>query len=118
MNLYCCRIVEEGWGTEYTQEKDFIWAQDLDEARKLICQKWQIRKNKKGLRIEEVPVVRADMRKNKRRIVETEPIWNSFLQMSETQSYWSDETYYTCSKCGGEVSSSASICKRCGALFN
>ena len=118
MNLYCCRLVEEGWGTEYTKEKDFIWAQDLEEARKLICKRWKIRKNKKGLKIEEVQVVRAEKHKKKLRVIKTEQVWNSFLQMSETQSYWSDETIYTCSACGGEVKRDHACCRHCGALFN
>ena len=118
MNLYCCRIVEEGWGTEYTQEKDFIWAQDPEEARKLICKRWKIRKNKKGLRIEEVQVVRVEKQKKKLRIIKTAQVWNSFLQMSETQSYWSDETIYICSACEGEVKRDHACCRHCGALFN
>ena len=117
MNLYCCKIVEQGWGTEYTLEKDSIWAQDSQEAREVICKRWQIRKNKKGLRIEEVPVVRADIHKKKRQVIKTEGVWNSFLQMSETQSYWTDENYYICNKCNSEVSYASSICRHCGALF-
>ena len=117
MNLYCCRIVEEGWGTEYTTKKDFIWAQDPQEARDIICKQWQIRRNKKGLSIEEVQIVRANPIKKKRRVIKTESVWNSFMQMNEDQSYWSDETYHVCSKCGGEVSYAASVCKHCGALF-
>ena len=117
MNLYCCRIVEEGWGTEYTQEKDFIWAQDLEEARKLICKRWKIRKNKKGLKIEEVPVVRAKREKETLEIIKTERVWNSFLQMSEVQEYWTDETIYVCSECKGEVKRDHACCRHCGALF-
>lgn len=117
MNLYCCKIVEQGWGTEYTTEKDYIWALDEKEARELICKQWQIRRNKKGLRIEEVQIVRANPIKKKRRVIKTESVWNSFMQMNEDQSYWSDETYHVCSKCGGEVSYAASICRHCGALF-
>lgn len=117
MNLYCCRIVEQGWGTEYTTEKDYIWALDEKEARDIICKQWQIRRNKKGLRIEEVQIVRADIIKKERSIIKTESVWNSFLQISEDQSYCTDETYYACSKCGGEVSYAASICRHCGALF-
>ena len=118
MNLYCCRLVEEGWDTEYTQEKDFIWAEDLDEARKLICKKWHIRKNKKGLRIEEVSITRATKQKGRKKVLKTEQVWNSFLQMSETQSYWSDEIVYTCSECGKEIKHYHACCKHCGALFN
>ena len=117
MNLYCCKIVEQGWGTEYTTEKDYIWALDEKEARELICKRWQIRRNKKGLRIEEVQIVRANPIKKKRRVLKTEYVWNSFMQMSEEQSCWSDETYHICSKCRGEVSYAASICRHCGALF-
>lgn len=117
MNLYCCRLVEEGWCTEYTQEKDYLWAQSIEEARELICKRWQIRRNKKGLKIEEVQIVRANPIKKKRRVIKTESVWNSFMQMNEDQSYWSYETYHVCSKCGGKVSYAASICKHCGALF-
>lgn len=117
MNLYCCRLVEEGWGTEYIQEKDFIWATDPTEAREIICKQWQVRRNKKGLKIEEVQIVRANPIKKKRRVIKTESVWNSFMQMKEDQSYWSDETYHICSKCRGEVSYAASICRHCGALF-
>lgn len=117
MNLYCCRIVEQGWGTEYTTEKDYLWAEDEKEARELICKQWQIRRNKKGLRIEEVSIKRANPIKKIRQVTKTESVWNSFLQRSEIQSYWSDETYHVCSKCGGEVSYAASICRHCGALF-
>ena len=117
MNLYCCRIVEEGWGTEYTLEKEYIWAADEKDARELICKRWQIRRNKKGLRIEEVPIVRADIIKKERRTIKTESVWNSFMQMNETQSYWADETYYVCSKCEKEVSYGASICEHCGAIL-
>lgn len=117
MNLYCCRIVEQGFATEYTVEKDFIWAQDQEEARKLICHKWKIRKNKKGLRIEEVPVTRATKQKEKKRVLKTEQVWNSFMQMSETQSYWSDEIVYTCGECGKEIKHYHACCRHCGALF-
>lgn len=117
MNLYCCRIVEQSWCTEYTTEKDYIWALDEKEAREIICKQWQIRRNKKGLRIEEVQIVRAHPIKKKRQVTKTESVWNSFMQRSELQSYWTDETYHVCSKCGSEVSYAASICKYCGALF-
>lgn len=117
MNLYCCRLVEDGWCVEYTIEKDYLWANDEKEARDLICKRWQIRRNKKGLRIEEAPVTRANPIKKKRHVTKKESVWNSFMQMNEDQSYWTDETYHVCSKCGGEVSYAASICRHCGALF-
>lgn len=117
MNLYCCSIVEDGWGTEYTIKKDFIWAIDEKEARDLICKCWQIRRNKKGLRIEEVQIKRADIKKKSRTVEKTEMVWNSFLQIQEPCSFVTDETYYICSACRGEVSYAASICKHCGALF-
>ena len=117
MNLYCCRIVEQSWCLAYTTEKDYIWARDEKEARELICKQWQIRRNKKGLRIEEAQIVRADIIKKERSIIKTESVWNSFLQINEDQSYCTDETYYACRKCGGEVSYAASICRHCGALF-
>ena len=118
MTLYCCKIVEQGWGTEYTMEKEFLWADDPQEARELICKQWQIRRNKKGLRIEEVPINRAGiLKKTDHNVLKTERVWNSFLQMNEDCSYYTDETYHICSRCKGRVSYVASICKHCGALF-
>ena len=118
MKLYCCKIVEQGWGTEYTQEKDFIWAKDEQEARDRICKRWQIRKNKKGLRIEEVSVSHARVIKKTRTVQKTEMLWNSFLQQLEPSSYITDETYHICSNCRGEISYAASVCKHCGALLD
>lgn len=117
MNLYCCKIVEQGWGTEYTTQKDYIWAQDEKKARELICKQWQIRRNKKGLRIEEVAPNRASIKKKTRTVPKIEMEWNSFLQILEPISFVADETYYTCSSCRGEVSCAASVCAHCGALF-
>lgn len=117
MNLYCCKIVEQGWGIEYCIEKDYVWAADEAEAREIICKLWEIRRNKKGLTIERVPVVRADIIKKTRGTVKTDTVWNSFLQMREEISYQATETYYICMQCKGEVSYAASICHHCGALF-
>lgn len=117
MNLYCCKIVEQSWGIEYCVEKNFIWAKDLDEARQVICKQWQVRKNKKGLQIEEIPAIRANAIKKKRTVVKTATTWNSFLQLAEDHSYYADETYHICSKCRGEVSYVSSLCPHCGALL-
>ena len=117
MKLYCCKIVEQGWGTEFCTEKDYIWATDEAEAREIICRLWEIRRNKKGLRIEEVPVVRANVIKKTRQAVKTDTVWNSFLQMREESSYYTNETFYICNKCRGEISYAASNCRHCGALF-
>jgi hypothetical protein len=118
MNLYCCRLVEEGWDTEYTQEKSFILAQDPEEARKLICKKWHIRKNKKGLRIEEAQIERATKVYRLETELKTDKVWNSFLQMNEEQSYWDTKPVLTCSACGGRTFGDHVLCQHCGALFN
>ena len=117
MNLYCCMIVEQGWGIEHCVQKDYIWATDEIDARETICRLWEIRKNKRGLKIEEVPVVRANMLKKTRGTTKTNIVWNSFLQLKEEVSYYTNETFYICSKCRDEVSYTASNCRHCGALF-
>lgn len=117
MNLYCCRIVEDGWCTEYTKEKDYIWALDPEEARKFICKKWGIRKNKKGLRIEKTLIIRATKSKRYETCVETARVWNSFLQQTEEQSAYVRKPYYVCDSCKGRVYQEQNICLHCGALF-
>lgn len=118
MNIYCCRLIEQVWGTEYCIEKDFIWATDPEDAKQTICERWHIRKNKKGLQIEEIPVERATAQLKKRQVVKTATTWNSFLQIPEDYSYLGDETYYTCSKCKKEFFHIHDLCPHCGALLN
>lgn len=117
MNLYCCKIVEQGWGAEYINQKEYIWAPDEDTARDIICKMWEIRRNKKGLRIEAVPIVYASRKMHYENRIHTETQWNSFMQYSyETQSY-RKVPVYTCSHCGKETNSSGQVCCKCGAIF-
>jgi hypothetical protein len=117
MNLYCCKIVEQGWGTEYTNQKEYIWAPDPSTARDIICKMWEIRRNKKGLRIEEVPIVYAERISKYETRLFTEPVWNSFMQHAYEESSYREVKVYTCSNCKRETNGSGQVCRKCGAIF-
>ncbi len=117
MNLYCCRIVEQGWGAEYTNQKQYLWAPDEPTARNMICRLWEIRRNKKGLRIEEVPIVYAERKMCYETRLHSEKVWNSFMQHSYPEQSYRKEAVYTCSHCGKETNSSGQVCSKCGAIF-
>ena len=117
MNLYCCRIVEQGCGIEYTNQEEYLWAPDASTAREIICERWEIRRNKKGLRIEEVPIVYAERKMHYENRIHTEMVWNSFMQQSYEEQSWRKKAVYTCSHCGKETNSSGQVCNRCGAIF-
>ena len=117
MNLYCCKIVESGWMTEYVDQKQYLWAPDAGTARDMICNLWEIRRNKKGLRIEEVPIVYAERKMHYETRLHSEKVWNSFMQHSYEEQSYRKEAVYTCSRCGKETNSSGQVCSNCGAIF-
>ena len=52
--LFKCYIQEDGWGTVYTSNTEYIWADNYEDARKHYCLMYSFRKNKKGLTVEEI----------------------------------------------------------------
>lgn len=52
--LFKCYIQEDGWGTVYTSNTEYIWAENYEDARKHYCLIYGFRKNKKGLTVEEI----------------------------------------------------------------
>lgn len=54
MNLYRCEVVVAGWDTDSYEDIEFIWAKDVTEARMQYCKMKNFRKNRKGLRINEI----------------------------------------------------------------
>lgn len=117
MNLYCCSLVESGWMIEYTNQKQYLWAPDASTAREIICKMWEIRRNKKGLRIEEVPIVYAERKMHYESRIHTETVWNSFMQDAYQEQSYRRVAVYTCSRCGKETNSSGQVCNKCGAIF-
>ena len=59
LKVYMCSIYDEGWMISTLEARDIILAHDESEARATICARWGVRKNKKGLKIEEIPFTRA-----------------------------------------------------------
>jgi predicted nucleic acid binding AN1-type Zn finger protein len=82
----------------------------------LICARWQIRKNKKGLEIEEIPFIRAKREaKTKTEIIPSTDYRPGLGTYDD--SYYGKVTRYYCSKCGKEVTTLANFCKECGSYF-
>lgn len=116
-NLYCCKIEEDGWGVVYTTQKEYIFANDIDDARITICRQWGIRKNKKGLRIEEVKPHYAKITQKTTNDLVTEKVWNTFMQHAFEEKSYKRITHYFCSECTGEIEKTTKICTHCGAFI-
>lgn len=117
MKYFKCTLEEDGWSHIYTKAKHFIWAEDAEAARIRIAKHWQIRKNAKGLKIEEIEPHNAKMTSKNVTELVTENVWNSFMQHSYPESSYREVKHYYCSHCKGEVMSGDSICIHCGAEF-
>ena len=115
MKQFRCAIYTEGWMTEYLEKQTYVLAENEEDARKIVCKMWGIRRNKKGLRISEAPVVYTKrVAKTQEELVE-ETSWNHWLGDHDT-SHWSKVTRFYCKKCNHEVFSSKQ-CEHCGAYF-
>jgi hypothetical protein len=116
LKVYKCSIYEEGWGTEYLQEREIILAHDADEARAMICRQWQVRKNKKGLKIEEIPFnVAKYVTKTKTELI-PETSYNVGLGHFDTSHYGKVTRYY-CGHCNSEIKTLSNFCKSCGSYL-
>ena len=70
--LFKCYIAEDGWGCVYTNNVEYLWANDYEDARKHYCLMYAFRKNKKGLTIQEIEYRYCKAKKHKvtRRVTE------------------------------------------------
>ena len=116
LKVYMCSIYADGWGTVSLEKRDIVLAHDEDEARATICYRWQIRKNKKGLTIEEIPFVQA------KRIAKTQEELIPSTDYRPGLGTWDSSHYgkvtrYYCSHCNKEVKTFRTFCEHCGSYF-
>jgi hypothetical protein len=116
LKVYMCSIYDEGWMTSTLEQRDIILARSEEEARMTICARWQVRKNKKGLKIEEIPFVKA------KRVAKTQEELIRSTDYRPGLGHWDDSHYgkvtrYYCSKCGKEIVTLADFCKHCGSYL-
>lgn len=114
LHVYLCSIYDEGWMTSSLQQRDVVLANSEEEARLTICARWQIRKNKKGLKIEEVPFVTAKL------IAKTQTELVPSTDYRPGLGHWDDSHYdsvtrYYCGKCNKELVTMSDFCKNCGS---
>ena len=116
LKVFLCSIYEEGWGITTLEKRDVVLAHNEEEARATICYRWQIRKNKKGLKIEEIPFVKAKrISKTQEKLIHSADYrpglgtWDS--------SHYGKVTRYYCSECKEEIKTFANFCKHCGAYL-
>lgn len=116
LKVYMCSIYDEGWMISTLEARDIILAHDEDEARATICARWGVRKNKKGLKIEEVPFTRAKV------------VYKTQTELIHSTDYrvglgHFDDSHYGkvrrcyCGKCNKEIVTLADFCKNCGAYL-
>ena len=116
MKQFECLLVEEGWMTDWIEKEEYIFANDKYHAREIICKKWGVRKNKKGLRITEIPFTTAEKISRTKTELVHETSYAYWLGNYDS-SYYSEVTRYYCSKCGKEVKNTDQLCQHCGAYF-
>ncbi len=118
IGLYKCLLVEKGWMTDSILKKDFILAVDLKDAKETICTKWNLRKNAKGLIVEEIPVIRGRITQKTTQDWVTEEEY-SYMTGKYTTTSLQRVTHYYCTQCNGELDNkSYKICPHCGALLS
>lgn len=116
MKQFKCILVTEGWMTDFIDKKEYIFAIDESHAREIICKRWQVRKNKKGLRIEEVSFVTAEKIARTQTELVHETTYAYWLGNYDS-SHYAEVTRHYCSKCGKEVQEANPLCPHCGAYF-
>lgn len=116
MKQFKCLLVTEGWMTDCIDRQEYIFAVDEAHAREIICKQWKIRKNKKGLRIKEVPFVTAEKISHTKTELISETSYAYWLGYYDS-SYYGKVTRYYCGKCNKEVRSTDRLCTYCGAHF-
>lgn len=116
LKVYKCSIYDEGWMTSSLVKREIILARSEEEARATVCRQWQIRKNKKGLEIEEIPfVVAKKIAKNKTELIHSTD-YRPGLGHWDT-SHYGDVTRHFCEKCEKEINLYDDFCKSCGAYL-
>jgi type II restriction/modification system DNA methylase subunit YeeA len=116
MKAYKCSLYEIGWNVSYLIQREIILAVDEIQARKQICEQWGIRKNKKGLEIEEITFERV----NKITRTKTELIKSTDYRCGLgvfDDSHYGEVTRYYCEKCENEVDIHDAFCKNCGGYL-
>lgn len=116
MKQFRCRIVSEGWMTVCTEQQDFVFAVDEKHAREIICSRWHIRRNAKGLRIEEIPFVTAERIALTKTELISETSYRCGLGTWDS-SHYGEVTRHYCSKCKKEINEIDQLCNNCGAYF-
>lgn len=116
LKIFKCSIYDEGWMTSTLEAREIILAHDEEEARAMICRQWQVRKNKKGLKIEEIPFVRAKYITKTQTEIIHDTDYNVGLGHFDT-SYYGKVTRHYCSKCQSEIKTLSNFCKSCGAYL-
>ena len=116
LKVYKCSIYDEGWMISTLEAREIILAHDEVEARAMICQQWQIRKNKKGLKIEEIPFVRAKY------VTKTQTELIHSTDYRPGLGHWDDSHYgkvtrHYCGNCKEEIKTLSDFCKNCGAYL-
>lgn len=114
MKLFGCEIEIQGWGTVYSEDRTHILAENAESARAIYCQQNGFRKNKKGMKIREIPFEHSEVFSETRteliRSTDYRPGLGTF-----DDSHYGDVTRHYCSKCKKEVSAHDTFCNRCGA---
>lgn len=114
MKLFRCEIEVQGWGTVYSEDRVHILAEDEESARQIYCLQNGFRKNKKGMKIREIPLEHSEVFSETR----TELIHSTDYRPglgTFDDSHYGKVTRHYCSKCKKEVFASNTFCSCCGA---
>lgn len=116
LKVFMCSIYEDGWSSMYLKQRDIVLAHSEEEARLTICARWQIRKNKKGLEITEIPfVVAKRIAKTQTELIPSTD-YRPGLGTWDTSHYGKVTRYY-CSHCNKEIETLSTFCKSCGSYL-
>lgn len=115
--IFKVSLYENGWMTSYLRQRTVVLAMDENEARTMVCKQWGIRRNAKGLTIEEVPYIKAKRTKT----TKTELIRSTDYRPglgTWDDSHYGDVTRCYCSACKSEVSTTDTFCMSCAAYLS
>lgn len=116
MKVYKCSLYEQGWNVRYLIQREIILAVDEIQARNQICEQWEIRKNKKGLEIEEIPFIKTKREaKAQQELIHSTEYRYPWGEVDT--SHYGNVTRYYCKNCGTEVDIYDAFCKNCGGYF-
>lgn len=110
-NLFKCYIEESSWMICTSSCIEYIWAKTLDEAKVKYCALNNFRKNKKGLKIEQIEYksFKPVIRKVNKRITEKQiPFLGGYKYEVETC-----KPIEFCGNCNNELSPYDKWCKKC-----